>query len=166
VPSTRRWPPWGLARDADQNPYDLGLSRRKLLALASVLAMETPILVLDEPTTGQDARGVRLVEGIVADVAAGGRTVIAISHDLRFAAESFERVVVMRAGRIVLDGSPSQVLDASHAETLGATFLEPPMPARVGARLGLHGTPTDALLVSTLAGSAGGVDGPATTTRP
>ena len=40
------------------NPYDLGYSRRKLLAIASILAMGTPIVVLDEPTTGQDARGV------------------------------------------------------------------------------------------------------------
>ena len=51
----------GLADDADANPYDLGYSRRKLLALASVLAMQTPVVVLDEPTTGQDARGVARV---------------------------------------------------------------------------------------------------------
>ena len=44
----------GLSEARRRNPYDLGASRRKLLALASVLAMETPVLVLDEPTTGQD----------------------------------------------------------------------------------------------------------------
>ena len=48
----------GLDGVAGANPYDLGYSRRKLLALASVLAMRTPVLILDEPTTGQDARGV------------------------------------------------------------------------------------------------------------
>src|SRR5205823_14159648 len=48
----------GLAALADTNPYDLGYSRRKLLAIASILAMETPVVVLDEPTTGQDARRV------------------------------------------------------------------------------------------------------------
>jgi energy-coupling factor transport system ATP-binding protein len=47
----------GLTDVADQNPYDIGYSRRKLLALASVYAMGTPVVVLDEPTTGQDARG-------------------------------------------------------------------------------------------------------------
>ena len=51
----------GLTGEADTNPYDLGYSRRKLLALASILAMETPVVVLDEPTTGQDARGVARV---------------------------------------------------------------------------------------------------------
>src|SRR5207244_7804357 len=99
----------GLETEADTNPYDLGFSRRKLLALASVLAMGTPVVVLDEPTTGQDARGIERVRAIVAGLAAEGRTVIAISHDMRFAAESFERIVVMRDGRIVLDGTPAEV---------------------------------------------------------
>ena len=55
----------GLEGRGDANPYDLGYSQRKLLALASVLAMGAPMVVLDEPTTGQDARGVRRVEAIV-----------------------------------------------------------------------------------------------------
>ena len=57
----------GLEGEASTNPYDLGYSRRKLLALASVLAMNTPIVVLDEPTTGQDARGVARIQRVVAD---------------------------------------------------------------------------------------------------
>src|SRR5450759_1276670 len=69
----------GLSGQVDANPYDLGHSRRKLLALASILAMETPIVVLDEPTTGQDARGIARIQRVVADLAAEGRTVIAIS---------------------------------------------------------------------------------------
>ena len=56
----------GLGDEAATNPYDLGYSRRKLLALASVLAMRTPILILDEPTTGQDARGVARVRRVAA----------------------------------------------------------------------------------------------------
>ena len=81
----------GLEMDGDTNPYDLGYSRRKLLALASILAMGTPIVVLDEPTTGQDARGLERIRRIVADLSADGRTVIAVSHDMRFVAEAFER---------------------------------------------------------------------------
>jgi energy-coupling factor transport system ATP-binding protein len=140
----------GLAKEADTNPYDLGTSRRKLLALASVLAMGTPILVLDEPTTGQDMRGVAIVEEIVAAVHAAGRTVVAISHDMRFVAECFERVVVMREGRVVLDGSPADVFGRPNWETLRSTFVEPPLPAIVGDRLGLGATPTDEALVSAL----------------
>ena len=148
----------GLFADADANPYDLGYSRRKLLALASVLAMQTPIVVLDEPTTGQDARGVARVERIVAALADAGRTVITISHDMRFVAECFARVIVMREGRIVADGAPAEVFAEASWPTLASTFLEAPPAARLGARLGLGSTPTETALVAAVAtrGGAGG----------
>ncbi len=141
----------GLEAFADANPYDLGFSRRKLLTLASVLAMDTPVVVLDEPTTGQDARGVARIQGVIESIAAAGRTVIAISHDMRFVAETFRRVVVMGAGRVVLDGSPAEVFAEDAWPTLASTYLEPPLAARVGARLGLGATPTEASLVEALA---------------
>jgi energy-coupling factor transport system ATP-binding protein len=140
----------GLAEDARTNPYDLGYSRRKLLGLASILAMATPIVVLDEPTTGQDARGVRRIERIVEELAAAGRTVIAISHDMRFVAESFERAVVMRDGRIVLDGTPLDVFAEANWPALAATFLEAPPAARVGASLNVGSTPTLTRLLGAL----------------
>jgi energy-coupling factor transport system ATP-binding protein len=141
----------GLGREAGTNPYDLGYSRRKLLALASILAMRTPILILDEPTTGQDARGVARVRQVVARAAGEGRTVIAISHDMRFVAESFRRVVVMRDGRVVLDGAPEVVFAEAAWGELRAAYLEPPLPAVAGARLGLGATPTEGSFVAALA---------------
>jgi energy-coupling factor transport system ATP-binding protein len=149
----------GLAAHADANPYDLGFSRRKLLSLASILAMRTPIVVLDEPTTAQDARGVSRVQAIVRELSAAGRTVVAISHDMRFIAESFDRVVVMRTGSIVLDGSPAQVFDERNVATLASTWLEPPLAAIVGARLGLGSTPTETALVEALGGRGAGSSG-------
>lgn len=146
----------GLAGDAAANPYDLGYSRRKLLALASILAMRTPVVVLDEPTTGQDARGVARVQAIVRKLSATGRTVVGISHDMRFAAETFDRVVVMRAGEVVLDGGPEVVFDEASWPALSSTFLEPPLAARVGARLGLGATPTEDGLVAALVAGSGG----------
>jgi energy-coupling factor transport system ATP-binding protein len=141
----------GLADAADANPYDLGYSRRKLVAIASVLAMRTPIVILDEPTTGQDSRGMARVREIVRGLVAEGRTVLAVSHDMRFVAETFGRVVVMREGRIVLDGTPAEVLAEAAWPVLASTYLEPPLAARVGARLGLGSTPTEAGLVEALA---------------
>jgi energy-coupling factor transport system ATP-binding protein len=140
----------GLSAEVETNPYDLGTSRRKLLAIASVLAMRTPVVVLDEPTTGQDLRGVAIVEGIVDRLAVAGRTVVAISHDMRFVAERFERLVVMRLGRIVLDGPPTEVFGRASWETLQSTYIDPPLAAVVGDRLGLGSTPTDAALISAL----------------
>jgi energy-coupling factor transport system ATP-binding protein len=141
----------GLDGEAATNPYDLGYSRRKLLALASILAMGTPVVVLDEPTTGQDARGIERIRLIVDRLAGEGRTVVAISHDMRFVAESFERVIVMREGRIVLDGSPAEVFAEPAWPILESTFLEPPLAARIGARLGPGSTPTDEALLASLA---------------
>ncbi|HEY8177498.1 MAG TPA: ABC transporter ATP-binding protein, partial [Candidatus Limnocylindria bacterium] len=103
----------GLAEAARTNPYDLGASRRKLLALASVLAMRTPVLVLDEPTTGQDVAGVERVRHALGEARAAGRTVIAISHDMEFVAAEFERVVVMGGGRVLADGTPAEVFAPS-----------------------------------------------------
>jgi energy-coupling factor transport system ATP-binding protein len=145
----------GLGGEAASNPYDLGYSRRKLLALASVLAMQTPILVLDEPTTGQDARGVARVREVVAAAVVEGRTVIAISHDMSFVAECFARVVVMRAGRVVVDGAPEVVFGEAAWPELRSAHLEPPRAAVAGARLGLGSTPTDAALVAALVAATG-----------
>jgi energy-coupling factor transport system ATP-binding protein len=140
----------GLTDSIDTNPYDLGYSARKLLTVASILAMETPVVVLDEPTTGQDAPGVVRIQRVIADLSSGGRTVIAISHDMRFVAETFARVIVMGEGRVVLDGSPGEVFAPAAWPTLAATYLEAPLAARVGARLGLGSTPTEASLVDAL----------------
>jgi energy-coupling factor transport system ATP-binding protein len=140
----------GLDTEAGTNPYDLGASRRKLLALASVQAMRTPVLVLDEPTTGQDMRGVAIVRRVIDAAHAAGRTVIAISHDMGFVAESFDRVVALRAGKVILDGTPALVFSKASWDALRSTYLEPPLPAIVGSRLRVGATPTDAELVAAL----------------
>lgn len=141
----------GQADLADANPYDLGAARRKLLTIASVLAMRTPVLVLDEPTTGQDLRGAAIVREVVRRVADEGRSVVAVSHDMDFVAGTFARVLVMRAGRVILDGPPSEVFAAARWADLRSTYLQPPLAARVGEELKLGSTPTDEELVRALA---------------
>jgi energy-coupling factor transport system ATP-binding protein len=140
-----------LSDAAATNPYDLGASRRKLLALASVLAMQTPVLVLDEPTTGQDATGIDVIRSVIAEAARAGRTVIAVSHDMEFVATEFDRVVVLGGGRVLADGSPVEIFDPSGWELLRSTYLEPPEAARIGKALGLGSTPTQEALLAALA---------------
>jgi energy-coupling factor transport system ATP-binding protein len=144
----------GLAGRERENPYDLGFSERKLLTIASVLAMATPVIVLDEPTTGQDSAGVRAVESVVERLAGEGRTVIGISHDLRFVADNFERVIVMREGRVAMDGTPAEAFAEQAWPVLASTNLEPPYAARIGAALGLGSTHTEAALIAAIASSA------------
>ncbi len=140
----------GLDQAREANPFTLGYSRRKLVALASVLAMHTPVLALDEPTTGQDGPGMARLIAVVRAAANEGRTVIATSHNMRFVAETFPRIVVLRAGSIVADGSPDEIFAPGNLDLLRSTHLEPPPAARVGSALGLGSTPTEEALRTAL----------------
>ncbi len=124
---------------ADRHPYDLHLSQRKRVAMAAALAMDTPVLVLDEPTIGQDARGVALVGRLVESLKAEGRTLVAITHDVDFCAEHFERVVVMADGRILSDGPAGQVL--AQTQVLAEAAVERPQLIRLAEALGWSETP-------------------------
>ncbi|HEX8968907.1 MAG TPA: ABC transporter ATP-binding protein, partial [Chloroflexota bacterium] len=129
----------GLADRAADEPYALTLSERKLLCIASVVAMDTPVLVLDEPTTGQDQRGVRRMAELVRHLRSTGRSVIAITHDMEFVAEGFERTVVMAHGQVVLDADTRTVFgEVDLLETCG---VEPPPITRLARLLGLRQTP-------------------------
>ena len=134
----------GLADQRATNPYDLDLSRRKLVALAGILAMDPAVLVLDEPTTGQDAEGLLRVGAVVEAMRSAGRSVVAITHDMEFAATRFGRIVVMRDGVVVADGPPAVVFAPANADLLASTGLTPPPAARIAARMGLSIVPLDA----------------------
>jgi energy-coupling factor transport system ATP-binding protein len=145
----------GLTEVASTNPYDLDLSSRKLVALAGVLAMDPAVLVLDEPTTGQDAPGIDRISAIVRTWMSTGRSIIAITHDMEFAAANFGRIVVMRQGEVVADGGPDQVFVVENSALLASTGLRAPAAARIGAALGIEaGTPTLRSLVDALAARA------------
>lgn len=125
----------GIVDLADAHPHDLMPALRKRVTLASVLAMDTPIVVLDEPTTGQDAPGLALIGSVVDRLVAAGRTVITISHDIDFCADHCARIVVLGDGRVLLDG-PREVVFAQ-PEVLAQTAVEPPQLARLAQRLGV-----------------------------
>lgn len=109
---------------ADRHPFTLGKGERQRLAVASVLAMRPNILVIDEPTTGQDRIGAEHMMGLVKNLHESGHTIVMITHDMRIVAEYAERVVVMHGGRIVADGTPSEVF--SKGDVLRAAYLTPP----------------------------------------
>ena len=127
----------GLQAERTANPYDLNVSGRKLVALASVLAMDPAVLVLDEPTTGQDGPGVDRIGAVVEALQQAGRTVVAITHDMEFAAARFDRIIVMRLGEIIDDGPPVAVFASENHDRLASTGLAPPATARISSRLGL-----------------------------
>jgi len=127
----------GLGGVAGANPHDLGLAERKRLAIASVLAMGVPALILDEPTMGQDSQGVDLIVTLIRELAGAGRTVLAITHDMDLVAEVFPRMVLLHEGRILADGSPRDLLASG---TLPARAgLDAPAALALGRGLGLPG---------------------------
>ena len=127
-----------LSDKTEANPYDLSATWRKMVALASVIAMDTDIVILDEPTTGQDAANVARIAHVIQLLQKQGKTVIAITHDIDFCAENFERVIAMSNGQILLDGPAKDVL--GQEEVLATTYVDPPQLTRLGKRLGFKNT--------------------------
>lgn len=123
---------------ANENPHDLGLARRRQVALAAVAAMDTPIVVLDEPTVGQDARFATLLARLLADWRQAGKTVVAISHDMAFVAAHFTRLVVMHEGRVLRDGAMREVV--GETAVLQQTHVAPPAITQLGQALHLPRT--------------------------
>lgn len=127
-----------LSDKTETNPYDLSATWRKMVALASILSMDTDILVFDEPTTGQDAVNVARIAHVIAELRKRGKTVVTITHDIDFCAENFERVVAMSQGKILLDGSANDVL--GQEDVLATTYVDPPQLTRLAKRLGVRST--------------------------
>ncbi len=122
----------------ETNPYDLSPTWRKMVALASIIAMDTPIVIFDEPTTGQDALNVARIANAIAELRMEGKTVITITHDIDFCAENFDRVIALSNGQVLLDGLAREVLGQD--EVLAQTYVDPPQLTRLGKRLGLKET--------------------------
>jgi energy-coupling factor transport system ATP-binding protein len=124
----------GLEDCEDKNPYDMGLSERKLIAIASVLAMDTDVVIFDEPTIAQDYRGIEKIKKIIRTLKAGGKMVLTITHDMDFVADCFERTIVFAKGEILLDGKTDKVF--SKKQELSQAYLEPPHVTQLCNSLG------------------------------
>jgi energy-coupling factor transport system ATP-binding protein len=128
----------GLEAVPEKKPHDLGVAERKRVATASVIAMNTPVVVLDEPTGGQDAEGIELLGQLVGQLVQQGKLVVVVTHDVNFAARHADRVIALYQGRVLLDDDPRTVF--GREETLARTHVEPPAVTRLGKLLGLEET--------------------------
>jgi cobalt transport protein ATP-binding subunit len=91
---------------AGQPPSILSYGLRRRVTLASLAAMDPPVLVLDEPTVGLDEPGRRETFGWLEELRASGRTILLVTHDMALAAEYADRVVVLHRGQIIADVPP------------------------------------------------------------
>lgn len=135
----------GMSEYLHTHPYRLGKGQRQRLAVASVLALEPSVLVIDEPTTGQDWHGSIAMMALVRSLNESGHTIIMITHDMALAARYAQRSLVFDGGSLVAD-RPVRDLFADE-DLLRRTQLRPPQITELAMRLGLAPvTSTDELI--------------------
>ncbi len=114
----------GLLEFSQAHPFSLAKGDRARIIIASILAMETDIIIFDEPTTGQDYKGACSILEITRKLHQAGKTIIVITHHLYLMSNYAERVIIMKAGEVILDAF---IDEAYHkVELLKSTYLIPP----------------------------------------
>lgn len=117
----------------EAEPYLLNRGTRQLLALASIIVMETPVIILDEPTTGLDYRECMKVMEVIERLHKQGTTVIMVCHDMEIVADFAERVIVMTGGKVIDQGPTFQIM--RNSETMRAADLIPAQITDISMRL-------------------------------
>jgi energy-coupling factor transport system ATP-binding protein len=102
----------GISDLADRSPYSLSGGQQQRVALTSILVMQPKILVLDEPTSQLDPVGTREVFGVIHSMAERGMTVVLAEHKVEWIAEFADRIIALKDGQILLEGTPSEVLSS------------------------------------------------------
>lgn len=119
--------------DGNAEPFLLNRGTRQLLALASIIVLEPPVVVLDEPTTGLDFRECFKVMEVIQGLHAAGTTIIMVCHDMEVVADYSNRVIAMTDGRIVADGKTFDIL--RNLDVLEHTHLLAPQIVELSLRL-------------------------------
>lgn len=122
------------AFDPDDDPFLLNRGARQLLALASIVVLAPPVVVLDEPTTGLDYRECVKVMDIIRRIHERGTTVVMVCHDMEVVADYAARCIVMSGGEVVYDAPTFDVL--RNRETLERASLVPPQIVELSLELG------------------------------
>jgi energy-coupling factor transport system ATP-binding protein len=124
----------GLTEDYfDSHPFFLSKGLRQRVAIASILALRPKVIIVDEPTTGQDSRQSFEIMDFLKDLNENhGHTVIIITHDMPIVAHYARRVVVMGLGQVLADGSTVEIF--KQIEVLAKTHLEPPQITQLAQR--------------------------------
>ncbi len=138
----------GIEKYFSYNPYEIPYSTKKFVSIASVLIAQTPYLILDEPTAGQDMAGVECLVNLMDELQKEGKTVITITHDMEFVAGHFKRVVVMAHKNIIADGTPEEVF--SNDTILREAKVRKPQICQLSNRLGMGNVMQSSELVKKL----------------
>ncbi|MFW6266461.1 MAG: ABC transporter ATP-binding protein [Halanaerobiales bacterium] len=135
-----------LDKPLDTNPFNLGKGERQRLAVASILALEPELLIIDEPTTGQDWQGTLNMMNLIKSLNKKGHTILIITHNMRIVADYCQRVVVLSQGEIIADSSPRDIF--ARPELLKKAKLRPPQTSRLALRLSDMGIPREIININ------------------
>jgi len=130
----------GLEGKGEERPYMLSMGEKERLAIASVLAMDPRLLILDEPTIGQDRSTMSKLIEVLKRLKGEGRTVLLISHDIERVYEHSDYVIVFKGGEVVSEGKVAEVL--SDPELTAKASLSLPKLAELARLLGLDKLPS------------------------
>jgi energy-coupling factor transport system ATP-binding protein len=125
------------------SPFLLSGGERKRVALASVLAWDPKTLILDEPTIGQDHEQKEILRQFILQLQTQGKTVVIVTHDVEFVAEGNPRVVLMKEGKIVADGTGKDILTDPAVLEMSSIVL--PQIAQLFMRLSPLGLPKNVI---------------------
>ncbi len=128
---------FGLEELRSRSPYALSGGQQQLVAIASIMVMRPSILVMDEPTSQLDPGGTRLVFDVIERVAQQGTTVVMFEHKLELLRDHADTLGVLAEGRIVLSGSPRDVLADERLAEWGVGSTRFTAAARAAASAGL-----------------------------
>jgi len=118
-----------LEKYSNKSPYMLSIGERKRLTIAAVLAYDPEVIVLDEPTAGQDYLQKEKISEIMNLLRLAGKTVVVVTHDVEFVVEHIDRVILMSNGHIIADGKTPEIL--SRIELIRKTRILPPQITRL-----------------------------------
>lgn len=138
----------GLEEYATQSPFHLSGGQQQRLALATVLATDPSILVLDEPTTFLDPHGAKLVFDLLRQLQRKGKTIVIAEQKVDLIAEYADRVLAFDRGHLAMDGTPREVLTSETMQTIGLSWTRYSQVAALACKKKL--LPHDLLLPASL----------------
>jgi len=131
---------FGLSEYAEANPFALSQGQKRRLSVAAMVALKQPILILDEPTFGQDHQSARSLMAAVRALQDAGTTILCITHDMQLVADYAQEVAVMHQGQVVFQGTPKELFQRPRLVTTAGLRL-PPL-VELSHRLGQPGLNT------------------------
>ncbi|RLK63446.1 ATP-binding cassette domain-containing protein [Atopobacter sp. AH10] len=130
----------GLSDSLGEHPYNISYSKRKFISIAAVLATDPAVVVLDEPTAGQDRESLLLLGRIIRYMTEKGKAVLTITHDMEFVVREFQRVLVFANRRLQRDGQVGEIF--ADKDLLFKSGLKQPYICQFADQLGFKGVLT------------------------